>query len=82
MLLSFVSRGFTKSWVGQVASRSPINRHVLAKATRNEFLYRVHGALLLICAFLDKILALRVPRYRLAPVDCFFSSSITGKAPC
>ena len=25
---------------------------------------------------------LRVPRYRLAPVDCFFSSSVTGKAPC
>ena len=23
------SRGFTKSWVGQVASRSPINRHAL-----------------------------------------------------
>ena len=27
--LSFVSRGLTKSWVGQVASRSPINRHAL-----------------------------------------------------
>ena len=27
--LSFVSRGFTKSWVGQVALRSPINRHAL-----------------------------------------------------
>ena len=29
MLSSFVSRGFTKSWVGQVALRSPINRHAL-----------------------------------------------------
>ena len=29
-----------------------------------------------------EILALRVPRYRLAPVDCFLSSSVTGKAPC
>ena len=29
-----------------------------------------------------EIPALRVPRYRLAPVDCFFSSSVTGKAPC
>ena len=27
--LSFVSRGFTKSWVGQVALRSPINRHAV-----------------------------------------------------
>ena len=27
--LSFVSLGFTKSWVGQVALRSPINRHAL-----------------------------------------------------
>ena len=27
--LSFVSRGFTKSWVGQVALRSPTNRHAL-----------------------------------------------------
>ena len=43
--LSFVSRGLTKSWVGQVASRSPINRHALdqlfhwtIKATRNWFL--------------------------------------------
>ena len=26
--------------------------------------------------------AMSVPRYRLAPVDCFFSSSVTGKAPC
>ena len=29
MLSSFVSLGFTKSWVGQVALRSPINRHAL-----------------------------------------------------
>ena len=29
-----------------------------------------------------EIPALRVPRYRLAPVDCFFCSSVTGKAPC
>ena len=29
-----------------------------------------------------EIPALRVPRYRLAPVDCFFGSSVTGKAPC
>ena len=29
MLPSFVSLGFTKSWVGQVALRSPINRHAL-----------------------------------------------------
>ena len=29
-----------------------------------------------------EIPALRVPRYRLAPVDCFLSSSVTGKAPC
>ena len=29
LALSFVSRGFTKSWVGQVALRSPINRHAL-----------------------------------------------------
>ena len=28
-LSSFVSLGFTKSWVGQVALRSPINRHAL-----------------------------------------------------
>ena len=27
--VELVSRGFTKSWVGQVASRSPINRHAL-----------------------------------------------------
>ena len=27
--LVFVSLGFTKSWVGQVALRSPINRHAL-----------------------------------------------------
>ena len=27
LLLSFVSRGFTKFWAGRVASRSPINRH-------------------------------------------------------
>ena len=57
---SLVSRGFTKSWVGQVALRSPTNRHALdllfhwtTKATRNEFLYRVHGAPVLICTFLD-----------------------------
>ena len=38
----------------------PTNRHALdllfhwtTKATRNEFLYRVHGALSLICTFLD-----------------------------
>ena len=29
MLSSVVSLGFTKSWVGQVALRSPINRHAL-----------------------------------------------------
>ena len=29
MLSSFVSLGFTKFWVGQVALRSPINRHAL-----------------------------------------------------
>ena len=29
-----------------------------------------------------KIPALRVPRYRLAPVDCYLSSPVTGKAPC
>ena len=29
MLSSVVSRGFTKSWVGQVALRSPTNRHAL-----------------------------------------------------
>ena len=54
-----VSRGFTKSWVGQVASRSPINMHALDltvslddQGHRNEFLCRVHGALSLICTFL------------------------------
>ena len=29
-----------------------------------------------------EIPALRVPRYRLAPVDCLLGSSVTGKAPC
>ena len=29
-----------------------------------------------------KIPALRVPRYRLVPVDCYLSSPVTGKAPC
>ena len=45
MFSSFVSLGFTKSWVGQVALRSPTNRHALDlavslddKATRNWFL--------------------------------------------
>ena len=50
---SSVSHGFTKSWVGQVALRSPTNRHALVfNANRNEFLYRVHSALSLICTFL------------------------------
>ena len=87
--LSFVSRGVTKSWVGQVASRSPIYRHVFdatvsldVKATRNEFL---NGSMVLLFSAAPssiEIPYLRVPRYRLAPVDCFLSSSVTGKAPC
>ena len=59
MSSSSVSRGFTKSWVGQIASRSPTNRHALdlsvqwtTKANRNVILYRVRGALSLICTFL------------------------------
>ena len=57
---SLVSRGLTKLWVGQVALRSPTNKHALdllfhwtIKATRNEFLYWVQGAPSLICTFLD-----------------------------
>ena len=78
MLLSFVSHGFTKSWVGQVASRSPINRHALDFTVSlddqgHEFLYWVPGALHLICAFLDEILALRVPRYRLGRSTAFLA---------
>ena len=54
--LVLVSRGFTKSWVGQVALRSPTNRHALdllfhwtTNTNRHEFLYWVYGALSLIC---------------------------------
>ena len=87
---SLVSRGFTKPWVGQVALRSPTNRHALdllfhwtIKATRNEFLYI--GSMVPFpwsAPSSIEIPALRVPRYRLAPVDCFSSSFVTGKAPC
>ena len=89
MFRPFVSRGFTKSWVGQVALRSPINRHAVEltvslddQGTRNVFLNWVQGAYLWSAPSSFEIPALRVPRYRLAPVDCHLVPSVTGKAPC
>ena len=63
MLTFLVSRGFTKFWVGQVASRSSTNRYALdlvfywtTKTNRNVILNLVQGAYLLI---------LHLPRLRI-----------------
>ena len=87
--LSFVSRGFTKSWVGQVALRSPINRHAVEPlcftggsrqlGTR----FSVGSMVLSLWSAPSslEIPALRVPRYRLAPVDHLLVPLSPAKLP-
>ena len=87
--LSFVSRGFTKSWVGQVALRSPINRHALDLTVSLDDQGQQERISLTgpWCHLFDLYLPrLRVPLYGFlatgSPRLTAFGSSVTGKAPC
>ena len=90
MLSSFVSLGFTKSWVGQVALRSPINRHALDLAVSLDDQRPLgtgffNGSMVL--SFDLLLPPLRFPTYGFLAtgspgLTASLSSSVTGKAPC
>ena len=87
--LSFVSRGFTKSWIGQVALRSPINRHAVdplwftGRSRPLGTRFSVGSMVLSLWSAPSslEIPALRVPRYRLAPVDHLLVPLSPAKLP-